>query len=86
AGGAAANFATSTAVLQQGMGQAQAANSKMYAKGGAFSRGVEMFANGGAFTNSVVSRPTNFAMAGGLGMMGEAGPEAIMPLSRGSDG
>ncbi|WP_217878203.1 hypothetical protein, partial [Vibrio alginolyticus] len=37
-------------------------------------------------TNSVVSRPTNFAMAGGLGMMGEAGPEAIMPLSRGSDG
>ncbi|AFV81275.1 tail length tape measure protein [Vibrio phage vB_VpaS_MAR10] len=84
--GAAANFAQSTATLQQGMGQAQAAGAKMYAKGGIFSKGVEMFANGAAFTNSVVSRPTNFAMAGGLGMMGEAGPEAIMPLSRGSDG
>jgi Ca2+-binding EF-hand superfamily protein len=35
------------------------------------------FATGGAFTNSVVSRPTAFSM----GVMGEAGPEAIMPLS-----
>jgi hypothetical protein len=35
------------------------------------------FANGGAFTGSVVSRPTAFNM----GVMGEAGPEAIMPLS-----
>ncbi|AVI05138.1 minor tail protein [Vibrio phage VP06] len=86
AAGATANFATSTGVLQQGLGQAQAAGSQMYAKGGVFSGGVEMFAKGGAFTNSVVSRPTNFAMAGGLGMMGEAGPEAIMPLTRGSDG
>ncbi|WP_168170676.1 EF-hand domain-containing protein [Salinicola sp. MH3R3-1] len=40
------------------------------------------FAKGGAFTNSVVSTPTTFDM----GLMGEAGPEAIMPLSRGSDG
>lgn len=53
------------------------------AKGNAFSGGnVMAFANGGAFTNSVVSRPTMF----NLGMMGEAGPEAIMPLQRGSDG
>lgn len=35
------------------------------------------FATGGAFSNSVVSRPTAF----NTGVMGEAGPEAIMPLS-----
>jgi phage-related minor tail protein len=35
------------------------------------------FATGGAFTNGVVHRPTAFS----LGQMGEAGPEAIMPLS-----
>lgn len=40
------------------------------------------FADGGAFTNSIVNRPTAFNM----GIMGEAGPEAIMPLRRGIDG
>jgi hypothetical protein len=35
------------------------------------------FAGGGAFTNSIVSSPTSFDM----GLMGEAGPEAIMPLA-----
>jgi len=40
------------------------------------------FANGGAFTNSVATGPTLAPMA----LFGEAGPEAIMPLSRGSDG
>lgn len=48
------------------------------------------FAKGGAFTNSVVSNPTafQFAQGGGfgLGLMGEAGPEAVMPLTRGPDG
>jgi len=40
------------------------------------------FADGG-----VVSRPTEFPMmGGGTGLMGEAGPEAIMPLKRGKDG
>lgn len=39
--------------------------------------GVPAFANGGAFTNGVVTRPTAFSM----GQMGEAGPEAIMPLT-----
>lgn len=43
---------------------------------------IPQYANGGVFTNSVVSQPTTF----GLGVMGEAGPEAIMPLSRSSDG
>lgn len=40
------------------------------------------FAKGGVFTNSVVNGPTPFNM----GLMGEAGPEAIMPLHRGPDG
>lgn len=56
------------------------------AKGKAFSGGVEFFASGGAFTNSVVTRPTAFGTKSGLGVMGEAGPEAIMPLTRTSDG
>jgi TP901 family phage tail tape measure protein len=49
-----------------------------------------LFAKGGAFTNSVVSSPTMFKFADGgamrTGLMGEAGPEAIMPLKRGADG
>ncbi|WP_085637889.1 MULTISPECIES: phage tail tape measure protein [unclassified Pseudomonas] len=57
------------------------------ADGGAWQSGVQMFANGGAFTNSIVSTPTAFGMAGGrAGVMGEAGPEAIMPLTRTSSG
>lgn len=47
-----------------------------FAKGG-----IKPFASGG-----VISAPTYFPMSGGLGLAGEAGPEAIMPLSRGSDG
>jgi len=51
---------------------------KVFAKGGAFEGGTEFFATGG-----VVSRPTAFGMANGkMGVMGEAGPEAIMPLRR----
>ncbi|TVR10470.1 MAG: phage tail tape measure protein [Salinarimonadaceae bacterium] len=42
---------------------------------------VRPFAKGG-----VVASPTFFPMRGGAGLMGEAGPEAIMPLSRGPDG
>ncbi|WP_299643438.1 phage tail tape measure protein [uncultured Ruegeria sp.] len=53
-----------------------------FADGGSFSQGRVMpFANGG-----VVSGPTTFPMRGGTGLMGEAGPEAIMPLARGADG
>lgn len=53
-----------------------------FEKGAPFSQGrVQPFANGG-----IVSSPTTFPMRGGMGLMGEAGPEAIMPLSRGSDG
>jgi lambda family phage tail tape measure protein len=60
---------------------------KQHAKGGAFAGGTQFFAKGGAFTNSVVSKPTAFTSASGSNnVMGEAGPEAIMPLTRGSDG
>lgn len=53
-----------------------------FADGAAFSQGKVMpFAKGG-----VVSSPTQFPMRGGMGLMGEAGPEAIMPLARGADG
>ncbi len=53
-----------------------------FARGGAFEAGrVQPFANGG-----VVATPSYFPMANGLGLMGEAGPEAIMPLARGPDG
>jgi len=59
----------------------------LWAKGGAFDRGhVVPFAKGGAFSNRIVDRPTVFPMADGAGLMGEAGPEAIMPLKRGADG
>ena len=52
------------------------------ANGNAFAAGhLIPFANGG-----VVSSATMFPMARGMGVMGEAGPEAIMPLERGTDG
>ncbi|MFA6121922.1 MAG: phage tail tape measure protein [Sideroxydans sp.] len=61
------------------------------ANGNAFTgSGVAAFANGGTFTNGVFNAPTAFKFASGggfnLGVMGEAGPEAVMPLSRGKDG
>ena len=57
-----------------------------WAKGGAFDGGLQKFAQGGTFTNSIVSSPTLFKFAQGTGLMGEAGPEAIMPLTRDSSG
>ncbi|MEM9579977.1 MAG: phage tail tape measure protein [Pseudomonadota bacterium] len=53
-----------------------------FANGAPLSQGrVVPFANGG-----IVSGPTAFPMRGATGLMGEAGPEAIMPLTRGADG
>ncbi len=53
-----------------------------FAKGAAFNNGnVTAFARGG-----VVSAPTVFPMAKGMGLMGEAGPEAVLPLRRTSNG
>lgn len=65
---------------------AKAAMSFFMADGGAFDGGVQKFAKGSGFTNSIVSEPTLFAFAQGTGMMGEAGPEAIMPLTRDAGG
>jgi phage-related minor tail protein len=56
------------------------------AKGGAFDYAMPAFAKGGAFTNQIVDSPTLFKFARGTGLMGEAGPEAIMPLKRDSNG
>lgn len=66
------------------MGQGGGGQSPMnytQANGGAWSKGVQMFANGG-----VVNRPTMFGHSKGVGVMGEAGPEAILPLSRSGTG
>ncbi|EHL2878825.1 phage tail tape measure protein [Salmonella enterica] len=54
---------------------------KLNAKGGAYAS--ESLS---AYSNSIVSTPTYFAFAKGAGLMGEAGPEAIMPLTRSADG
>ena len=67
-------------------------NAEANATGGVYGGGesYRAFAKGGAFTNSIVTEPTNFRFAKGggfgLGLMGEAGPEAIMPLKRAADG
>ncbi|MEW9843931.1 phage tail tape measure protein, partial [Pseudomonas juntendi] len=91
-GGGSGNGMTpgSAGAISSNLGASQAGYGSTYfpqALGGAWSGGVQLFAKGGAFTNSVLSRPTAFGIAnGGLGVAGEAGPEAIMPLARGSDG
>lgn len=74
----------------------KAMSGKFFGSGGTFGGGgggntnarLEEFADGGTFTNQIVNQDTPFKyMTGGgrmaLGVMGEAGPEAIMPLSGG---
>ena len=52
------------------------------ALGGVFAQnGIQKFARGG-----VVDKPTIFPFKNGTGLMGEAGPEAILPLRRGKGG
>ncbi len=71
-------------VVQQMVNAAKAAMGIPFANGGVFSGGsqVQAYADGG-----VVGSPTTFPMSGGkTGLMGEAGPEAIMPLKRGANG
>ena len=52
------------------------------AKGNVYGKnGIVPFAKGG-----IVDKPTIFPFAKGVGLMGEAGPEAIVPLKRGRDG
>ncbi|UWQ90403.1 phage tail tape measure protein [Rhodobacteraceae bacterium M382] len=64
--------------------------------GGLFGGGGALFAQGGAFGQAgeitafarggVVNQPTVFPFSKGIGLMGEAGPEAILPLRRGPGG
>ena len=56
-------------------------SSALSSVGSLFSGSVTPFADGG-----VVSAPSYFPMGGDLGLMGEAGAEAILPLKRGADG
>jgi phage-related minor tail protein len=55
-----------------------------------YGKAAREYAAGGVFTNRIIDSPTHFRFASGSsfapGLMGEAGPEAIMPLTRGSDG
>jgi phage-related minor tail protein len=64
--------------LQQGL---SALVSSAFSGGGGGGVPVTPFAQGG-----VVAQPTFFASGGGLGLMGERGAEAIVPLARGPDG
>lgn len=66
--------------LTSGLGSALGTGLTAYAAGGVPGR-VMPFAEGG-----VVASPTYFPLAGGAGLMGEAGAEAILPLKRGADG
>lgn len=75
-GSGASSVSSRNSANSSGMGELD-----RYAKGGAFDGGVQFFAKGG-----IVDRPTAFGMSGGLGIMGERGSEAILPLRRGSDG
>lgn len=59
-----------------GLGLSKSANGNVFAQ-----NGIQKFASGG-----VVTRPTIFPFANGTGLMGEAGPEAIMPLQRAANG
>lgn len=75
-GGAGASASTGTAVSSYG------SNFQFNAKGGVYDS-----PSLSAFSNGIVRNPTMFAFAkGGAGIMGEAGPEAIMPLTRAPDG
>ncbi|MCE8540263.1 phage tail tape measure protein [Ruegeria pomeroyi] len=59
-----------------------------FARGGVFAHSgqITVFARGGVLGGGIVDRPTVFPFARGIGLMGEAGPEAILPLRRGPGG
>ncbi|MEL4014394.1 phage tail tape measure protein [Dryocola clanedunensis] len=79
-------------VMSIGGGGAAASTAGTF--GSAVYDGLTLNAKGGvysspdlsAYSGGVVDSPTFFAFAKGAGVMGEAGPEAIMPLTRASDG
>ncbi|EGT5708811.1 phage tail tape measure protein [Cronobacter sakazakii] len=75
AGSASGGANAGTAIQNYG------ASFQFNAKGGVYSS-----ADLSRFSGSVVDTPTFFAFAKGAGVMGEAGPEAIMPLTRDATG
>lgn len=76
-GGSAAGAGANSGTAIQNYGS----NFQFNAKGGVYAS--ESLS---AFSNGIVRNPTMFAFAKGAGVMGEAGPEAIMPLTRAPDG
>ncbi|MGS3700997.1 phage tail tape measure protein [Citrobacter freundii] len=73
--GSGAAASSGTAIADYG------SNFQFNAKGGVYSS-----SDLSAYSGQVVDNPTFFAFAKGAGVMGEAGPEAIMPLTRAADG
>jgi tape measure domain-containing protein len=73
--------ASITGPLAQAMGGMMGGMFTTQAMGGVWQGGVQKFATGG-----LVVRPTFFGTSSGMGVMGEAGPEAIMPLARTGSG
>lgn len=74
-GGGAAAASSGTAIADYG------SNFQFNAKGGVYTS-----PDLSAYSGGIVDSPTLFAFAKGAGVMGEAGPEAIMPLTRAADG
>lgn len=81
-------------MAQMSMMQAVKGIGSAFGWGSAATASVTLNADGGVYqsadlsrySGTVVNRPTFFAFAKGAGVMGEAGPEAILPLRRGADG
>jgi len=78
----APNFSGSAINVPNQYGYGMGASILGSANGNVFAQnGIVPYAKGG-----IVDRPMMFPFAKGIGLMGEAGPEAIMPLKRGADG
>lgn len=78
-----AAFKPLESALSNGLSSVLSGSALPFARGGALNQGMPIpFASGG-----VISSPMTFPLSGGrTGLAGEAGPEAIMPLTRGADG
>lgn len=74
-------FRVATRPVTDALGSALGQGVGALLSGGFAQERVMPFAKGG-----VLSGPVRFPMRGGIGLAGEAGPEAIMPLARGADG